>query len=83
MLVPAGQMILARAAGPSRMGRVMSTVGIAVVLAPVVEPVLGGLLIASSWRWLFLINLPIGLAGLIAGLRQVPRHPHRERGASM
>jgi EmrB/QacA subfamily drug resistance transporter len=75
LLVPAGQIILARAAGPARMGRVMSTVGVAVVLAPVVGPVLGGLLIDVSWRWLFAINLPIGAAGLIAGLRRIPRQP--------
>jgi EmrB/QacA subfamily drug resistance transporter len=75
MLVPAGQIILARAAGPARMGRVMSTVGIAVVLAPVIGPVLGGLLINLSWRWLFAINLPIGAVGLIAGLRRIPRQP--------
>lgn len=81
MLIPAGQMILARAAGPARMGRVMSTVGVAVVLAPVVGPVVGGLLIAESWRWLFLINVPFGLAGLAAGTALIPRTPgSREAG---
>src|SRR5215469_6280356 len=73
MLIPAGQVMLARAAGPARMGRVMSTVGVAVVLAPVVGPVVGGLLISESWRWLFLINAPIGVAGLIAGFFVIPR----------
>lgn len=73
MLIPAGQMMLARAAGPARMGRVMSTVGVAVVLAPVVGPVVGGLLISESWRWLFLINVPVGAAGLIAGFFVIPR----------
>jgi MFS family permease len=81
MLIPAGQMILARAAGPARMGRVMSTVGVAVVLAPVVGPVVGGLLIAESWRWLFLVNVPLGLAGLVAGIALIPRAPgSREAG---
>jgi EmrB/QacA subfamily drug resistance transporter len=78
MLVPAGQIMLARAAGPSRMGRVMSTVGIAVVLAPVIGPVAGGLLIAVSWRWLFLINVPVGLAGLLAGRRVLPVDGERQ-----
>ena len=76
-LVPAGQIILARAAGPSRMGRVMSTVGIAVVLAPVIGPVAGGLLIDVSWRWLFLINAPFGLAGLLAGRTVLPADGER------
>lgn len=77
VLVPAGQIMLARAAGPSRMGRVMSTVGIAVVLAPVIGPVVGGLLIELSWRWLFLINVPFGLAGLLAGRRILPADGER------
>lgn len=74
LLIPAGQTILGQAAGPRRMGRVMNTVGIAVVLAPAIGPTVGGLLIAHlSWRWLFLINIPIGVIALLLGLRIVPR----------
>lgn len=74
LLIPAGQTILGQAVGPHRMGRVMSTVGIAVNLAPTVGPTIGGLVLRSlSWPWLFLINLPIGVVGLVLGLRLVPR----------
>jgi EmrB/QacA subfamily drug resistance transporter len=73
LLVPAGQTILARSAGPGRMGRVMSTAGIAVVLAPAIGPAVGGLLIAHlSWRWLFLVNVPIGITAFILGRRTLP-----------
>jgi EmrB/QacA subfamily drug resistance transporter len=74
LLVPAGQAVLGRAAGPSRMGRVMNGVGIAVVLAPALGPAIGGVLIHTlSWRWLFLVNVPVGVVTLIRGLRHVPR----------
>ena len=78
LLVPSGQTILGRAAGPRHMGTVMNTVGIAVVLAPAVGPAVGGLLIAGlSWRWLFLINAPIGMIALLLGVRVLPRDETR------
>lgn len=73
LLVPAGQTVVGRAAGPRRMGRVMNTAGIVVILAPAVGPALGGMLIdAISWRWLFLVNVPVGLVAFILGLRVLP-----------
>jgi EmrB/QacA subfamily drug resistance transporter len=44
-------------------------------LAAAAGPVLGGLLVAASWRWVFLVNLPIGLVGLVAGRRVLPHAP--------
>ncbi|HEY0454037.1 DHA2 family efflux MFS transporter permease subunit [Actinophytocola sp.] len=61
LLGPVGTAIVARAAGPKRMGRAMSVVGVPLVLGPVIAPVIGGILLdLVSWRWIFLINLPIG-----------------------
>ncbi|KZS63264.1 DHA2 family efflux MFS transporter permease subunit [Mycobacterium ostraviense] len=70
MLLPLQLIILARAAGPSRLGRVMTISMITVLLAPIVGPILGGWLIDSfGWQWIFLINLPIGVVTLVlAGL---------------
>ena len=74
LLVPAGMAILGQAAGKARMGRVMSTSAIPAILAPAIGPVVGALLIAHlSWQWMFLINVPIGVVGLVLGLRAVPR----------
>lgn len=71
---PAGQTVIAQVAGRGLMGRVMSTAGMALVLGPAAGPVIGGLLIAhASWQWLFLVNIPVGLAGLWLGRRLVPR----------
>jgi MFS family permease len=62
MILPIGQSILARAAGPQRMGRVMSVIGVPTVLGPILGPVLGGLIVSNfSWRWIFYINVPIGI----------------------
>ena len=59
--------ILTRAAGPHRVGRVMAIIGVPMLLGPIVGPILGGWLVdAVSWRWIFFINLPIGIAALIA-----------------
>jgi EmrB/QacA subfamily drug resistance transporter len=48
-------------------------------LAAACGPVLGGLLVLASWRWVFLVNLPIGLVAWIAGRRVVPHAAPRHR----
>lgn len=74
LLVPVGQMLLGMAAGPGRMGRLMGTMGIVVVLAPAIGSTVGSALLAwQGWQWLFWINLPLGLAALLAGWRWLPR----------
>jgi EmrB/QacA subfamily drug resistance transporter len=74
MIMPVGQAILARAAGPRRMGRVMSIVGVPMLLGPVLGPVLGGLLVEyTSWRWIFFVNVPIGAVALLLAWRLLPR----------
>jgi EmrB/QacA subfamily drug resistance transporter len=74
LLIPAGQTIIGQAVGTSRLGRVMATLGIVVSLAPAAGPIVGGLILHwLSWRWLFLVNLPVGSIGLLLGLRLVPR----------
>ncbi|MDA8366522.1 MAG: MFS transporter, partial [Actinomycetota bacterium] len=51
MIMPIGQAIMARAAGPERIGRVMSVLGVPMLLGPVLGPVIGGLVVDSfSWR---------------------------------
>jgi EmrB/QacA subfamily drug resistance transporter len=66
MLMPLGMMILTRAAGPERIGRVMAVLGIPMLLGPIAGPILGGWLIESfSWHWIFLINLPIGIVAIV------------------
>ena len=81
MIMPVGMITLAQAAGPQRMGRTMSVVGVPMLLAPVVGPVLGGVLVDDlSWRWIFYVNVPIGLIGLALAARLLPAE--RAIGAS-
>ncbi|MFT2019338.1 DHA2 family efflux MFS transporter permease subunit [Streptomyces sp. 796.1] len=82
-LLPAtGQALLARIAGPTRTGRVISIVAVVPMLSPVLGPLAGGsLLAAGSWPWLFLINLPIGAVAVLLARRYVPEVPPAPRRA--
>ncbi|TDC49610.1 DHA2 family efflux MFS transporter permease subunit [Jiangella ureilytica] len=74
MLMPLGMTIMTRAAGPDRVGRVMAVLGVPMLLGPIGGPILGGWLIdVASWHWIFLINLPIGIVGIIAAWRVLPK----------
>jgi EmrB/QacA subfamily drug resistance transporter len=73
MLMPVGQMILVKAAGPQNLARVMGAIGVPIVLAPVFGPTLGGLLVEhAGWEWIFLVNVPLGIAAVIAGIKLLP-----------
>jgi EmrB/QacA subfamily drug resistance transporter len=80
MLMPAGMTILTQAAGPHRVGRVMAVIGVPMLLGPIFGPILGGWLVDDfSWRWIFFINLPIGVLALTLAMRVLPRdvpEPH-------
>jgi EmrB/QacA subfamily drug resistance transporter len=70
MIMPAGMTILTQAAGPQRVGRVMSAVGAPMLLGPILGPVLGGWLVDDvSWRWIFYVNVPIGAVALVLAQR--------------
>src|SRR6059058_4584806 len=74
MILPLGQLMMATAAGPKRMGRVMSIVAVPAMLGPILGPTLGGLIVDNaSWRWIFYVNLPIGAIAFLASLRTLPR----------
>ena len=74
MIMPAGMTILTQAAGPQRVGRVMSVLGVPMLLGPIFGPILGGWLVDDiSWRWIFFINVPVGVVALILGMRILDR----------
>jgi EmrB/QacA subfamily drug resistance transporter len=74
MLVPIMMTLLVQAAGGRQLGRLMSAISLPVVIVPVLGPVVGGLIVSNlSWRWIFYVNVPICLAGLILAWRALPR----------
>jgi EmrB/QacA subfamily drug resistance transporter len=78
MIMPLGQTILVQAAGPQRMGRVMSIFGVPLLLAPIIGPVIGGALVdAVSWRWIFFVNLPVSVLAVVLAIRLLPRVSRR------
>jgi len=65
-LQPLSQAIMLEAFPPEKRGRAMAFWGLGIVVAPMLGPVLGGWLTDTySWRWLFYINVPVGILGLI------------------
>jgi MFS transporter, DHA2 family, multidrug resistance protein len=75
-MVPVAQSILADLFSPAKRGQAFALFGVAVVVAPVVGPTLGGWLSDNiSWQWCFLINVPVGMTAmaLISLLLREPR----------
>ncbi|ACU76925.1 drug resistance transporter, EmrB/QacA subfamily [Catenulispora acidiphila DSM 44928] len=73
LIQPVGQALLGRSVGPRYMARVMAVMSVPMALLPVLGPAVGGLLLAEwGWRWIFFINVPIGLAAITLARRWVP-----------
>jgi EmrB/QacA subfamily drug resistance transporter len=74
MIMPSAMTIMTQAAGPQRVGQVMSIVGVPMLLGPILGPIIGGYLVDDvSWRWIFFINLPIGVIALILAAKVLKR----------
>ena len=68
------QMMLARAAGPRHMVKVMGYAAAPVILGPLLGPVLAGAILQhSSWRWLFYINVPVGVLAVGLSIFFLPK----------
>jgi EmrB/QacA subfamily drug resistance transporter len=76
LLAPMAQMMIARAAG-KHMARVAGYMSLPVLLAPVFGPIIAGAILQyASWRWLFLVNLPVGAIALLLAVLFLPSDRH-------
>jgi MFS family permease len=73
MMVPVGRLVVIRTTRKTDLVTAIAYLTWPALVAPLVAPALGGLLSTyTSWRWIFLINVPLGLAGLVLARRLVP-----------
>lgn len=78
-MIPVGMAIIFEIFPPERRGQAMGVWGVAAMAGPAVGPTLGGYLVTSvSWHWLFLVNLPVGLLGLLMSARLLRDSGHRD-----
>lgn len=83
LVTPTVMTIALRAADPDTRGRIMAILGVPVLIGPVLGPVLGGWVIdAVSWRWVFLINPPLGLLAILVARRVLIRVTRPKRSTT-
>jgi MFS transporter, DHA2 family, multidrug resistance protein len=79
-LQPSEQAILADTFEPAKRGMAFAVYGIAVVMAPAIGPTLGGWITDNyTWRWIFFINIPVGILSLLLTSRLISDPPHMKR----
>ncbi len=79
MMVPVGRLTLVRTFAKSELVRAMSFVAIPGLIGPMLGPVVGGLIVAYlHWRFIFFVNLPIGVAGLVLVYMHLPDYREPE-----
>ncbi len=73
LMTPVGRVVLLRATPREQIVQAMSILTVPAVLGPIIGPLVGGLIVeAASWRWIFFLSAPVGLAGVIAAILIIP-----------
>ena len=81
MIMPVAMMIMAQVAGPQQMGKVMGVVSMPAMIAPILGPVVGGVILEHlHWSWIFFVNVPIGAIAFALGWKLLPHTDAGEAG---
>jgi EmrB/QacA subfamily drug resistance transporter len=79
-MLPLMTTIIMQAARGRDLGRLMSVVALPTAVGPILGPVIGGLILgAGDWRWLFLVNVPLCLTGIVLAVLLIPADRHGAR----
>src|SRR5690349_21808334 len=79
-LAPLAQAIMLDINPREKIGQAMAIFGLGIMVAPIVGPTLGGYLTENfGWRWVFLVNLPVGILAFVALLAYMPKEPIKLR----
>jgi EmrB/QacA subfamily drug resistance transporter len=82
LMLPTARLIIVRTVARSELVSAMVLMSLPVVIGPTVGPLFGGFIMSvSSWRWIFLINLPFGIAAILATWVFIEKVPISERKA--
>ena len=83
LMAPMTQMMMARAAG-KHMARVIGYAAVPVMLGPILGPVIAGAILQhASWRWLFLVNLPVGILAIVLAVLFLPNDREETRSREL
>jgi len=73
MMVPVGRMVVIRAASKNELVRALSFISMPALIGPMLGPPLGGLIVTyADWRWIFFVNIPIGILGIALATLFIP-----------
>src|SRR5271156_997301 len=83
LMAPMTQMMMARAAG-KHMARLMGYAAVPILMGPILGPVIAGAILQhASWRWLFLVNLPVGVLAIVLAVLFLPNDREETRSREL
>src|ERR1700678_4070040 len=83
LMAPMAQMMMARAAG-KHMARLMGYAAVPILMGPILGPVIAGAILQhASWRWLFLVNLPVGVLAIVLAVLFLPTDREETRSREL